>query len=60
MDYLEDEFTENHDYCNVHGQPLIVFQADCGDLYVKLKDVKRTGFAIFRRDTYNSILVDKK
>lgn len=59
-DYLEDEFSENCDYCNVHGQPLTVFQADSGDFFVNLKDIRKTGFALFRRDTFDSILINKK
>lgn len=58
--YLEDEFSENLDYCNVHGQPLVVFEGDTGDLYVSLKDIKKTGFALFRKDTFDSILVDRQ
>lgn len=60
-DYLDDEFIDNVDYCNVHGQPLSVLQADSsGELYINLKDIKKTGFAIYRRDIFDSILIDKK
>uniref|UniRef100_V5H027 Tudor domain-containing protein n=1 Tax=Anoplophora glabripennis TaxID=217634 RepID=V5H027_ANOGL len=59
-DYEDDDFSENFDYCNVHGQPLVVLQADSGDLYVNLKDIRKTGFALFRRDTFDSVLVDNR
>lgn len=58
--YLEDDFSENLEYCNVHGHPLVVFEGDTGDIYVNLKDIKRTGFALFRRDAFNSLLVDQQ
>lgn len=59
-DYLEEEFSLNCDYCNVHGQPLAVLGSDTGELYVSLRDIKQTGFALFRRDSFDSILVNKK
>lgn len=59
-DYEEDDFSENFQYCNVHGQPLTVLEADSGDLYINLKDIRKTGFALFRRDTFDSVLVDNR
>lgn len=59
-DYLDDEFTENFDYCNIHGQPLSVLQSDSGELFINLKDIRKTGFALFRRDTFDAILLDRK
>lgn len=59
-DYEDEDFSENFEYCNIHGQPLVVLQADSGDLYVNLKDIRRTGFALFRRDTFDSVLVDNR
>ncbi|KAG5876468.1 hypothetical protein JTB14_010157 [Gonioctena quinquepunctata] len=59
-DYLEDEFTENVEYCDIHGNPLVVFQADSGAVYVNVKDVRRAGFAIFRRDSFNQLLLDRR
>ncbi|KAJ8925333.1 hypothetical protein NQ315_009163 [Exocentrus adspersus] len=53
-------FLANHDYCNVHGQPLVVLESDNGDLYVNLKDIRRTGFAIYRTDTFSPVLVDSR
>lgn len=59
-DYLDEEFSENFDYCNVHGHPLSILQAETGEFYINLRDIRRTGFALFRRDTFDSILIDRQ
>ncbi|XP_074035782.1 uncharacterized protein isoform X2 [Leptinotarsa decemlineata] len=59
-DYLDDEFSENTDYCDIHGNPLVLFQADSGAKYVNVEDVRKAGFAIFRRDCFNPLLVDRR
>ncbi|CAH1117114.1 unnamed protein product [Phaedon cochleariae] len=59
-DYLDEDFLENHEYCDIHGNLLTTVEGEySNDLYIKLKDIRRAGFAVFRRDTFDRLIVNK-
>ncbi|VEN37382.1 unnamed protein product [Callosobruchus maculatus] len=63
MDFADEdegEFSQNTDYCTVHGDPVTVLTDDTGEIYVNYRDVKKAGFALFRRDNFDALLMDRK
>lgn len=59
-DYIKDEFSPNYSYCNIHGDAIEVLEGDSGDIYIKMEDIKRTGFCLFNRSTFDSRINKKK
>lgn len=47
-------------YVDVHGRPLAVVRDDMNEIYVPLREIRRTGFEIFRQDNFNVSLSDYK
>nr|CAI5838100.1 unnamed protein product [Callosobruchus analis] len=46
MDFTDEdegEFTQNTDYCTLHGDPVTVLTDDSGEIYVNYRDVKKAG-----------------
>lgn len=55
------ELQPNFNYCNIHGDPLEVFESiDTCELVIKLRDLKKTGFQVFKIDEFDSARVHPK
>lgn len=47
-------------YVDVHGRPLTVMRDEMNEIYVPLREIRRTGFEIFRKDNFNVSFADYK
>ncbi|CAH0551662.1 unnamed protein product [Brassicogethes aeneus] len=58
MDYCEevDDLVLNSDYVDIHGRNLDVLEGLQGEIFISLKEIKQTGFAIFRRENFEPTL----
>lgn len=59
QDDMEEGSFLGDDYVDIHGRPVEVLEGENGKLYVNLEDVRRAGFNIFDKESFENAVITR-
>lgn len=60
LEEMEEECTNAGEYVDVHGKEVEVLQAENGQLFVNLDDVRTAGFNIYPKESFENASIPKE